>query len=353
MVACRVCEGSGRLLCDICPLCDGAPGWPAVQAWAEHVDVSRAPSGATRVIGRSEALSTRAGEVSLVTYNTLCPYAVRVQGQEHTMFNHCADDVIEWSHRKDRVQSVVRTTNADIVCLQEVGCLTAPRKSDCPGPLPEWLQDLAAEDGYGSVAYYLRPRRSTGDDAKDGNVTLFRRNKFDLLHSAAVKTKGQYRSVVTLLRMRDEPTEVLAVCNVHLEGHPQRHQERNAQLRDALSHVYKHLPGHGGSGHIIIAGDCNSDIRGLADALSAESRFGLVDAFPAAGGPLLGAITLAEPNATYAVDHILVGSSLEVVCRRRVLDEDELADAESGLPSASHPSDHLPLALVVRIRTEI
>lgn len=299
---------------------------------------------APQVMDSSQALSAATSEISIMTYNTLCPFAVRIEGQEHTMFRHCADGVIDWSTRKGRLVSTILQASADIVCLQEVGGRSTQRLGQ-PAELPEWLH-VFAED-YDAAAYYLRPRKKSGSDAKDGNVTLFRRSKFSLLHAAAVKTKGQYRSVVTILRAREEPNAVLAVCNVHLEGNPDAHLERQAQLRAALDHIAQHLPAEG---HVVVAGDFNSDMAGISDALHGEGRFELSDAFPAVNGPLLGAITLAEAEATFSVDHVLVGSSLDIVCRRRVLEDQELAMVRAGLPSVDHPSDHLPVALVVRPR---
>ena len=77
---------------------------------------------------------------------------------------------------------------------------------------------------------------------------------------------------------------------------------------------------------------------------------GLYDAYPLSVGNLKGAVTWAEPGNTACVDHILLGKSLEVTQRRMVLDSDsDLSEIiKNGLPSSVHPSDHLPLSLILK-----
>ena len=60
---------------------------------------------------------------------------------------------------------------------------------------------------------------------------------------------------------------------------------------------------------MIIAGDFNSGMNHLKDVLND----GLTDVFPETDGKLKGGVTWAEPNSTAAVDHILLGSSLNTV----------------------------------------
>jgi len=80
------------------------------------------------------------------------------------------------------------------------------------------------------------------------------------------------------------------------------------------------------------------------------SPFAMHDALPPSGGPTHGAWTeIGEaPGMACAVDHVLLGATLRAALLRPVLDAEESDHVlASGLPTVEHPSDHLPLALVV------
>lgn len=275
--------------------------------------------------------STKGGQVSLMTYNILSHHYVRWESCPWTAFSHCTDEVIDWSQRQKHVLSTVLSANADVVCLQEMG-LEAARDGD--PQMPEWTK-CWEEAGYKCI---LQDDKKRSKGQLTANATLFKSDRFEL-----VDAKHQSRSLILWLQ---KGTVLYAICNVHLEGNPEKHKERYNQLQSTL----KHVTGHTKAAHVIIAGDFNSDIAGLlADLVGEGTPHNLQDVFPACDGPSLGAVTWAEPEKTASVDHVLLDSTLRVVRRRYVLDGDEEYQEvlRTGLPSGEHPSDHLPLALVV------
>lgn len=137
-----------------------------------------------------------------------------------------------------------------------------------------------------------------------------------------------------------------AICNVHLEGHPDKHKERLAQLVSTRKSVAARAKKSGEEAHVVIAGDFNSNMQPLKEILND----GLKVVFPESDGNLKGAVTWAEPNKPASVDQMLVGASVDVTQKRLVLsDEQEFLEVmQTGLPSEKHASDHLPLCCIVK-----
>lgn len=271
--------------------------------------------------------------VSLLSYNILNPFVVNIPGQEHTWFHRCPPELIDWERRKRELLSTILDAGADVVCLQEVFLDGDHKKADT-WRLPEWMGALE-DAGYNWVAKSLRPRKTSG--THDGNVVLFRRNRFELIFDEGVKR----RAMVTGLRARDSGA-LFAVCNVHLEGSPDARDERSAQLQAVLDKV-RQLQG----AHVVVVGDFNSEMSEFTEFLGSSTPLRLFDAFPSADGPSFGAVTVGG-HWPAAIDHVLLDASLRALVRRRVLDsEAEVEELRAtGTPSAAHPSDHLPLALV-------
>jgi len=288
--------------------------------------------------GRCEALPSTSGSshVSLLSYNILNPFVVNIPGQEHTWFHSCPPAVIDWEHRKKELLTAILHAGADVVCLQEVFLDGDHKKADT-WRLPEWMCELE-DAGYSWIAKSLRPRKTSG--THDGNVVLFKQDRFEAVFDEGVKR----RAVVAGLRARDSG-ELFAVCNVHLEGSPDARDERRAQLRSVLDKVQSTQALQGA--HVVVAGDFNSETSEFTEFLGSGTALSLFDAFPSAGGPCIGAVTVGGEQFA-AIDHVLLDASLRVLVRRRVLDsETELEELRrTGAPSAAHPSDHLPLALV-------
>lgn len=288
--------------------------------------------------------------VSLLTYNILSHHHVRCEGFEHTMFHHASEEVLSWEGgRKDRVVDTVLAANADIVCLQEMGLEAATKGGEAL--LPAWAARPFQEAGYECI---LQDDRKRSDSQETANALLFKSDRFELVGD----TDHRSRSMIVWLRQRGKPSlPLFAVCNVHLEGHPEKHKERRSQLDSTLKSVEKHLKKPGSEpAHVIVAGDFNSSIVNvpLSDLLGSGTPFGLSEAFPESAGPQLGGWTESGGGAgkASAVDHVLLSDALQITALRPVLDVteeiDEVAEVQAtGLPSAKHASDHLPLALVI------
>jgi len=288
--------------------------------------------------GRSEPLPRTfgSGHISLLSYNILNPFVVNIPGQEHTWFHSCPPATIDWEHRKKELLSAILHACADVVCLQEVFLDGDHKKADT-WRLPEWMGALE-DAGYSWIAKSLRPRKTSG--THDGNAILFKRDRFEVVFDEGVKR----RAMVAGLRERDSGN-LFAVCNVHLEGSPDAQDERRAQLRAVLDKVQSSQALQGA--HVVVAGDFNSEASEFMELLGSGTALSLFDAFPSTDGPCFGAVTVGGHHPA-AIDHVLLDVSLRVVVRRRVLDsEAELEELRrTGAPSAAHPSDHLPLALI-------
>jgi len=288
--------------------------------------------------GRCDTLPCTSGSsrISLLSYNILNPFVVNIPGQEHTWFHSCPPAFLDWERRKKEIRSAIVHAGADVVCLQEV-FLDGDHKKVDTWRLPEWMGPLEVA-GYTWIAKSLRPRKTSG--THDGNVVLFKRNRFDVVFDEGVKR----RAMVAGLRARDSGA-LFAVCNVHLEGSPDAQDERRAQFRAVLDKVQCSQALQGA--HVIIAGDFNSETSEFTEFLGSGTALGLSDAFPSADGPCFGAVTVGRHHLA-AIDHVLLDASIQVLSRRRVLNsEAELEELrQTGAPSAAHPSDHLPLALV-------
>jgi hypothetical protein len=122
----------------------------------------------------------------------------------------------------------------------------------------------------------------------------------------------------------------LSVANVHLEagGNDKNEKQRIAQLASVLKRM---------DGSIVVCGDFNSCI-----SQGSSLHVQLVDK-ALVRAPTSG-ITLAHPGYSDTLDHIWVTQNLVA---RLVLgsSKEALAAVEiAGIPNATHPSDHLPVA---------
>lgn len=309
------------------------------------LEVGRRMGAAWRALtSRHSALPPTLGSgFSLLTYNLLSHHYVRCPNLPHTNFDHCSADVLDWMARAPRVVQTILAANADVVCLQEMGLEACTGGVGGEACMPEWTRPLL-EAGYTCVLQN-DPKRAAGQ--LTANALLYRSSRLRL-ESAVHKS----RAMLCFLRSTAAEGPLFAVACVHLEGHPDKHQERSSQLSSAIKEVEKSSE----PVHLIVAGDFNSalddDALPLAKLLGRGTRFGLHDALPPSGGAELGSWTESGgPGLASAIDHILLSQSLRVVLRRPTLDGAAEVEAvrANGLPSHEHPSDHLPLALALEV----
>lgn len=206
-----------------------------------------------------------------------------------------------------------RFAACDVICLQEV---------DVKKSLAE-ISDVLKSCGFTAVV----------QDRKGFpvvNVTFFKHARFRLLW-----TQPRSRALVVGLALPDGSD--LCVANVHLEagGAGSNERQRNAQLASVLKRV---------SGASVICGDFNSSLEQESLLRAQLATAGLARA------PTKG-ITLAQTSGySDVLDHIWASESLTTRLVLGSSPETLLAITASGIPNATHPSDHLPIAATFCIK---
>merc|ERR1719384_2260369 len=111
MVKCVLCNGSGRLLQDACPLCDGVIGWPD----EELGHVMGFDPAATLVRGAMPA-----DGLSVLSWNMFNPDTSGVASKENPHYKHLTDEERFWEHRWPKLLGEISLADAAVVCLQEI-----------------------------------------------------------------------------------------------------------------------------------------------------------------------------------------------------------------------------------------
>ena len=108
-------------------------------------------------------------KVAVLTYNILCDSAANP-----AHFGYVPSRILSWEYRRELVLSEIRSHNADIVCLQEIG----------QGSYNNYFREQLAYSGYKGV-FWPRGRAMGMQEeearAVDGCATFFKGNKFVLL----------------------------------------------------------------------------------------------------------------------------------------------------------------------------
>lgn len=271
-------------------------------------------------------------EFSVLSLNLLADVFVRVEGQPWNAFAHCQDEDLPWESRLPRILELLRTSAADIVCLQEISCelRESPGGGADEWMLPAWLDEL---HGYKAVLQGFKPkewekqaernRKVCGKKVPTGLATLYRTSRFEEF-AAAKHGSGSGLAVFLAARDADSTFEV-AVGNTHLVGDP----SKAAEHRKALDGLMKNL---GPRGHTVICGDFNGECQEGSPVAEWISENHLDD--------VPTGTSWAEPGSALRLDHILHGRGLSALAASGPLSAVEVA---SGLPCASCPSDHAPV----------
>ena len=282
------------------------------------------------------------------------PRSCKKKRARPNQYTHASDAALDWSLRQQRIVDTILAAQADVICLQEVGI---ERDDSGAAVLPEWATPLTKTGGYAAIVQQDR-RQQACSQWPMANVVLFRPT-----HLSCAHVEHRHKAVVVWLRSRTRPSTLFAVACVHLEGHPGKATQRAQQLVSTVQVINRRASSSGEAAHAIVAGDFNSpfddsaaecgiDHGPLAALLGQREHCMLRDAFPPTGGTTLGAWTeMGEgPGKGTAADHVLCGGSLGPALLRPVLDAEEVELVnKSGLPTVDHPSDHLPLALVIGV----
>lgn len=281
-------------------------------------------------------MATDAPKIKILSLNVLADCYVRVPDCPWTNFEHCTEDALAWSARLPRLQALLRESDADIICLQEVQF----ESPICPPGVPSWLSEALA----GKYIGVMQDDSKRAATQRTGNATFFRSSRFEQCAPAEHRS----RSLIVWLRCKDVDNAVLTVANCHLEGHPDKDSERASQLRSVQRCIEAkskaNLPLATRS---IICGDFNSQLDGTplgAVAFSGDAA-GSSTWRNSAAAP--APPTWFAPGASLTIDHVLfcenglAADASQVECDAAVL-------RVSGLPSLQHPSDHLPVIASLR-----
>lgn len=366
MTKCVVCEGTGRLLVEICPLCDGVPNWPDIEervACSPHVGNLEIPPRFQVVVNQMRRhLPTldRANQLSVISFNMLLkgfdkkPYYPSVPFEYRT-----------WPRRREMLLEVIRGIDADVYCMQEVECLSFDQE-----------RAFLDEIGYASVA----PK----DDSK-GKCPYLAKPAFFYKADRLEFLWADHRSRVVLASFRHRCSgRVVYMATCHLEGAPWEAAKRIAQTKKALDSIQRHQKQCGtGPGHssLIFAGDFNEAAHGAVCHLL---RRGLLEqSFRAPGLPdvqltqadyshgfclsdLYGCADIrpatfcAPPEESAAwgsqvdfasVDFMFYShGSLRPVAIREPFTLEQLEETRGGgIPSEWHFSDHVPIGGVFEL----
>lgn len=293
--------------------------------------------------------------LKIVSYNILAqPWLSYERNPYVADFEKCT----QWSYRWILLQKQFIKLSGDVICLQEV-----EQKS--------YEEDLLPF--FNRLGY-----KGTMQRKWIGNAVFYRENMFQL-HSIVERSRT---IIVTLLnkgkagqRSSTEEESLLTVANVHLEGDPYRPQEKFFQIRSLFKYLQRNIEKTGEKSvmdqHVVICGDFNcSDDCGIYKLLT-TGKLTQEDKDPVTNTPytqqefthpyhMKSAYkqkTGSEPEFTFYVA-TMKAEPLDFMFYSfnniKVLEvEDPTADKEqylsTYLPNAHHPSDHLPLAVVMEL----
>jgi len=275
---------------------------------------------------------------SILSFNILAnQYVAGTKRPE--MYAHCDKDSLPWDYRVKKIIKQLVTSNADLICLQEVERWTF--ENDI----------LRALRGRGYAGEIVCNERKGGGEVP-GTATLYKTNVFK-----CVWNERSYRSLVLgfeILQGREKGS-VLASANSHLEGNPLKEKERAGQMQGVFKKLRRRVNDFK---FVILCGDYNDGARSdlCQKILAGEGFMSCYD-----GHDARDATCLLTPDDADAidierarVDHIFFDSRLRVRAVMEVIDPSWSREAtiEQGLPSLLWPSDHLSIGAVLKFNQD-
>lgn len=191
-------------------------------------------------------------------------------GQEWNAFVNCSDEIINWNNRCEKIIQLLLSSNADIICLQEISLELHDEKWG----LPSWCHYLT-DCGYVGVILKMTQRdwtktadynlRAVGKRVPTGLVTFYKGEKFE---EVLESEHGNGSGIIIFLKLKSISNTnfpIFAVHNIHLIGHPSKFDAHEHQLNGALKHFRRGIKKLRDSHHMhhiyeIICGDFNSDV---------------------------------------------------------------------------------------------
>eukprot|EP00928_Gymnodinium_smaydae_P015483 TRINITY_DN1572_c0_g1_i1.p1 TRINITY_DN1572_c0_g1~~TRINITY_DN1572_c0_g1_i1.p1 ORF type:complete len:496 (+),score=123.44 TRINITY_DN1572_c0_g1_i1:237-1724(+) len=289
--------------------------------------------------------------LSILSFSALadCLVARRRPGEEEASesqrglrrFPYCDDALLAWEARLPQILEAVSASSADVVCLQEV---MLEQRDDGDWVLPAWAERL---EGYTGVLPPLsqkewmklaeRNRHVLGAEVPVTVVTFFKSARFE--ECAAAKHSAGVSALTLFLRCRDVPTSKIgafagadfdvAVTNVRAGGERRRPEDPLKVLNTLKKTLAK-------QDNRVLCGDFNCEIEPGGEVARWLDREGFWE--------VPTGTSWAEPGQALRLDHIFHSPGLQVLAASAALSEEEVA---SGLPCASCPSDHAPVAALL------
>ncbi|GAX83979.1 hypothetical protein CEUSTIGMA_g11404.t1 [Chlamydomonas eustigma] len=309
---------------------------------------------AIKVISRGQNLRpVDADEISIGSFNVLadqwaCPKRM----------SYVLPQYLTWEHRKPLIVEEIESADADIWCLQEVD-------------IGRWDELLEGLEGYTGVLQQKKGMEGAGAVC----ALLYKAARLQLLW-----TESRSRTMLAAFKFVDTYglDQVLYCINCHLEGSPYRPNDRVSQIRSSLHRLQQfqqQVPGVTVEDQLlVVCGDFNSGksesvwrllYRGRLEGGATEPHlpnvevtkstishpYVLLDAYNSAGVEL--PFTRKVPQLGSTLDHIFTSSEFSVSSvywplTLRGTDSDQLQRLH--LPNQFHPSDHLPIGCVIRLR---
>lgn len=329
-------------------------------------------------------------QFSLLSYNVL---SYKCVSPDSPAFISKSSEKLDWTHRRERILALLKRSQADVICLQEVETPT----------FDEDFGDDLADFGYSYVVQKQKKKNSkTRAPHTTGVATLFRSSKFrcawenhrsralllglrqirssdneDVEHSASSISDVEPAMEETESKDNSIQEDFIYVANCHLEGHPSVENIRFNQLRSLFTQLELHQKQQKKecrNGRVIVCGDfnCCKDSRVYELMSTGKLDGGCTDRFypevvitekdyshPFAFRHAYE--DLSEQYATYArspgwstIDFIWYShESLDNVATREVISPlkmTELIRGGSGIPNLEQPSDHMPIAAVFQLK---
>ena len=248
---CRFMDDDEADLAAAISLSMGAAAAPAVPPAVPAVAVGADPAmrRGERWAGADDDEGSDA--ITLLSWNVLADcYAT----QGDADYDHVDPVALAWPARCAALLAEIVATDATLVCLQEV-MLRAFEAEIAPA--------LAAR------GYDGRMQRKPGGPRThpQGVATFWKRDAFELAEPGSAFDRSRASGMVLRERRRDRRGgagggRLLALVNVHLEGHPSASTARVKQLQGVLRELRKHGPHHA----LLVAGDFNCQLQGSACA---------------------------------------------------------------------------------------
>ncbi|GAB2263777.1 hypothetical protein Droror1_Dr00025911 [Drosera rotundifolia] len=328
---------------------------------------------------------------SMVSYNILAQVYVK-----SAFFPHSPSACLKWKQRSQAVLSLLKSLEADFLCLQEVDEYyefykakmeqtgyssiyvqrTRQKRDGCGVFYKNDVAELVLQETieYNDLVNTIISESDSQADSSTGsldkNGTPAEKNE-DLMQGGAkvehgdpndprVRLKRDCVGILAALQLKDPSRHIVIIANTHIYWDPEWVDVKLAQVKYLLSRLslFKSLVSEkfDCTPSVLVAGDFNS-IPGdqvyqylVSGSPSAIRPVQCKDELPI---PLLSvyahtrrepAFTNCTPGFTGTLDYIFFAPS---GCIKPIsfleLPEADSASVEGGLPNHHHPSDHLPI----------